>query len=196
MSETRTRLSVILPVVLIAVGVLASAARSQQSSASQSPVKVQPPSTVTGKATASPPAASKPLAPAIGKKVSARPSDSAQDTDSYWVESIDIDGDGNVETADVLWDDEDKVLFLHDEGPFTCQTGGQGDGELLVAIYGDGNARKRPTGSGWYVVGLDAGECGAKAAGVFGCRFDAKGSATECGAAIVRDDEVAITPGS
>lgn len=159
-----------------------------------SPVKVQPSPAVTGKASAPPPATGKQQKPSIGKQASATPADSPTDTDSFWVESIDIDGDGNTDSADLLWDDEDRVLFLHDEGPFTCQSGGQGDGEMLVAIYGAGNARNQPVGSGWYVVGLDAGECGAKAAGLFGCRFDAKGTATACGAAVVKDDEVSITP--
>jgi hypothetical protein len=162
--------------------------------ATESPVKVEPPTAATAKATAAPPTSAKQQTPTIGKQVSGRPTDSAQDTDSFWIESIDFDGDGNVESADVLWDDENKVLFLHDEGPFTCQSGGQGNGEMLMAVYGNDNARKQPAGSGWYVVGLDAGECGAKAAGLFGCRFDAKGNPTSCGAAIVQADDVTISP--
>jgi hypothetical protein len=193
MSRTQPHPLSIILMASIAIGAIASA-QSQQSSSSQSPVKVQPPTAAVSKASAAPPSTSKQQTPSIGKAVSARPADSPQDTDSFWVESIDIDGDGTPESADLLWDDEDKVLFLHDEGAFACQSGGQGNGEMLVAIYGDGNARQRPTGSGWYVVGLDAGECGVKAAGLFGCRFDAKGSATECGAAILKNDEVSIDP--
>ncbi len=177
--------------VLCLVAVAVIAAQTSQTS----PVKVQPSKDVVNKASAPPPASGKQQTPSIGKQASARPADSAGDTDSFWIESIDIDGDGNTDSADLLWDDEDRVLFLHDEGPFTCQSGGQGDGEMLVAIYGTGNARNQPVGSGWYVVGLDAGECGAKAAGLFGCRFDAKGSTTACGAAVIKDDEVSISPG-
>ena len=31
------------------------------------------------------------------------------DSDSFWFEEIDFDGDGNSESAEMLWDDEDKV---------------------------------------------------------------------------------------
>jgi hypothetical protein len=53
----------------------------------------------------------------------------------------------------------------------------------------------KPAGSGFWVVELDKGECGAQAAGLVGCRFDAHGSATACGAAMVDDknDDVVIT---
>jgi hypothetical protein len=186
-----TRFAVTASCLVAAVTVAAA----QASQSASSPVKVQPSPAVVGKASAPPPATGKQQTPSIGKQASAKPSDSPTDTDSFWIETIDIDGDGNTDTADLLWDDEDRVLFLHDEGPFTCQSGGQGEGEMLVAIYGTGNARNQPVGSGWYVVGLDAGECGAKAAGLFGCRFDAKGNTTACGAAVVKDDEVSIGPG-
>jgi hypothetical protein len=36
-------------------------------------------------------------------------------------------------------------------------------------------------------VNLNAGQCAAKKAGTFGCKFDANGNATECGAATVND---------
>jgi len=187
----RMRLTTRLGAAVVCL-VAAVAVTSTQTS---SPVKVQPSKEVVAKASTPPPASGKQQTPSIGKQASAKPADSPTDTDSVWIETIDIDGDGSADSADLLWDDEDRVLFLHDEGPFTCQSGGQGSGEMLVAIYGTGNARNQPVGSGWYVVGLDAGECGAKAAGLFGCRFDAQGSTTSCGAAVIKDDEVSIAPG-
>ena len=47
--------------------------------------------------------------------------------------------------------------------------------------------RNKPVGSGWYLVNLNAGQCAAKKAGTFGCKFDADGNATECGAATVNN---------
>jgi hypothetical protein len=116
------------------------------------------------------------------------------DEDSFWVENIDLDGDGTVEETDVLYDDEDQVLYLYDDGDFKCKGGGMGDGDLLVAVNTVGNGRKRPVGSGWYVVSLDESECKAKAAGLYGCKFDASGNATACGLATVdeKNDEILI----
>lgn len=121
---------------------------------------------------------------------------SPTDTDSFWVESIDVDGDGDVETADLLWDDEDKVLLIYYEDDFTCDNGAPGSGGILMGINGADNPRKRPAGSGFYVVSLDEGECGAKEAGLWGCKFDAKGNDTACGIAVLdekNDDLVIVT---
>lgn len=115
------------------------------------------------------------------------------DSDSVWVEEIDFDGDGNSESAELLWDDEDRVLFLSEEGPFTCVNGDQGDGGMLMAIFADGNSGAKPAGSGWWVSNLDAGECGVKNAGIYGCRFGADGLATECGSITVDEDTDDVT---
>jgi hypothetical protein len=114
--------------------------------------------------------------------------------DSFWVESIDIDGDGTVEETDLLYDDEDKVFLLYDDGDFKCKGGGMGEGSLLIAVNAAGNSRGRPVGSGWYVVELDESECKAKAAGLYGCKFDANGNATACGLATIdeKNDEITI----
>ena len=56
---------------------------------------------------------------------------SPTDTDSYWVESIDVDGNGDIETVNLLWDDEDKVLYLHDELDVACALT---DGALVAVI--------------------------------------------------------------
>ena len=118
------------------------------------------------------------------------------DTDSFWVESIDVDGNGDVETADLLWDDEDKVLLIYYEDDFTCKNGAPGSGAILMGINGADNPRTRPAGSGFYIVSLDEGECGAEEAGLWGCKFDANGNATACGVAVLdekNDDLVIVT---
>ena len=114
--------------------------------------------------------------------------------DSFWVESIDLDGDGAAEETDVLYDDEDKVLLLYEDGDFKCKGGGVGEGGLLIAVNTAGNGRGRPAGSGWYVVDLDESECKAKAAGLYGCKFDANGNATACGLATIdeKNDEITL----
>ena len=164
--------------------------------AAGSPVKVNVPAAVAAKANAPTPPAKATKKTSIGKgKAAVGTANSSDDTDSFWVEEIDIDGDGTTEATDVLWDDEDKVLFLYAQGEFTCADGGTGTGDMLIAINGQGNARGRAAGSGWYLVTLDEGECKAKAAGTYGCKFDAKGNVTSCGSAVVdeKNDELVIT---
>jgi hypothetical protein len=130
----------------------------------------------------------------VGKgKTAVNTANKAGDDDSFWVEEIDIDGDGNVEESDVLYDDEDKILFFHADGEVTCKDGGKGEASLLVAVNQEGNSRGKPAGSGWYVVALDAGECKAEAAALYGCNFDANGEETECGVAVIDEKNDTIT---
>ncbi|MGH7380800.1 MAG: hypothetical protein ACREKR_01025 [Candidatus Methylomirabilales bacterium] len=185
------RVGTVLFLLVAALG----AALIYAQTAPQSPVKVQPPASVQGKADAPAPPAQAKKGTAVGKgNVAVTTANSAGDQDSFWVEEIDIDGDGNVERTDILWDDEDKVLYLYADGTFTCTKGGTGEGAMLIAIYGKGNAWNKPAGSGWYVVELDKLECAAQAAAVFGCRFDAKGNPTACGAATIdaKNDDIVI----
>jgi hypothetical protein len=56
-----------------------------------------------------------------------------------------------------------------------------------MALYAKGNKANKPVGSGWYLVNLNAGQCAAKKSGTFGCKFDANGNPTECGAARVNN---------
>jgi hypothetical protein len=181
--------------IAISAGALLCANAASAQGTQQGPVKVNPPSSVTDKAKSPAPPADAKKAKSIGKnKVKVNTANSADDTDSMWVEKLDIDGDGSVEQANLLWDDEDKVLYLYADGTFTCSNGGTGAGGMLIALYGDGNTYEKPVGSGWYVVGLDKGECGAKTAGIFGCKFDAQGNATACGAAKInaKNDDIMI----
>jgi hypothetical protein len=181
---------------LAAAFVLTSAALSAQTAAPQGPVKVAPPAAVRDRANDPKPPATSSKAKSIGKgKGTANTANTPDDTDSLWVEKIDVDGDGNVDEASLLWDDEDKVLYLFKDGTFTCANGGTGSGGMLVAVYGKGNSHGKPAGSGWWAVELDKSECGAQAAGLYGCAFDAKGAATACGAAVVDDkgDALVVT---
>ena len=156
------------------------------------------PAAVAKKAGTAPPASAKPAKTAGDNKVKIGTANTATDDDSFWVEKLDVDGDGDVEDANLVWDDEDKVLFAYATGAFTCKNGGTATADLLVATYADGNARKRPAGSGFWVADLDKGECGAQAAGLWGCKFDASGSETACGVAVLdeKNDDLVIAAAS
>ncbi len=177
-----TRALRILAVLSVCAIVGASSLLAQ--GAAQAPVKVNP-SATKGKAGAPPPAnATK--GTSIGKgKASVNTANSAGDTDSIWAEKIDIDGDGNVDDVQALWDDEDKVLYYSKDGTFTCSNGGTGSGAMLVAVYAEGNVYKMPANSGWWVAEVDKDECKAQAGGLVGCKFDGTGAATACGVAII-----------
>ena len=119
---------------------------------------------------------------------------SATDDDSFWAEKLDVDGDGDVEDSNLVWDDEDGVLFSYTVGAFGCRNGGTASAELLIAVNAAGNPRKRPAGSGFWVADLDKGECGAQAAAMWGCKFDASGAETACGVATLdeKTDDLVI----
>ena len=180
--------------LLVGCGLLLT---SQSSEArAQVYVLVQVPPTVVAKAKAPSPPATATKKTTIGKNgTQLNTADKPQDDDMFWEESIDVNGDGTVDETDLLWDDEDSTLFLAESGPFKCKSGGTGTGDLIVALYGQGNTAGYPAGSGWYAVDLDAGECGARAEGLYGCRFDAKGNPTACGVAVIDDarDDIIIT---
>jgi hypothetical protein len=153
------------------------------------------PAEVQAMAKAPTPPASATRQSSIGKgKTAVKSANAPGDTDSYWVMELDIDGDGMVEETSLLWDDEDKVLLAYAETDVPCQWGGTAAVSLLVGVNGKGNTRGMPEGSGFYAVYFDATECAAEAAGLYGCKFDARGNATACGAAVLDEatDTVAI----
>ncbi len=115
---------------------------------------------------------------------------------SFWTEEMDVDGSGNPVQVDEVWDNHHKVLYLSKDRKFTCGNGQTADGSTLMTVYGKGNTLHKPTGSGWWVAELDAGECGVETAGVYGCRFDAEGNNSDCGSATVKSDQddVVIVP--
>ena len=106
---------------------------------------------------------------------------------SFWTDQVDIDDDGTVEDNRFLWDEQRGVLYTYREDDFRCSNGNPETGKILMAIYAKGNQAGMPVGSGWYVVGLNAGQCGMAKQGTFGCKFDGSGNYTECGAAVVND---------
>lgn len=101
----------------------------------------------------------------------------------YWVEDIDLEGNGKTSEASMLWDHTDKVLYTFADKTVMCKSGGSADGDILIATYGNGNAAKRPSGSGWWMASLDAGECGMKTDTMYGCKFNPSGKNTACGIA-------------
>jgi hypothetical protein len=111
----------------------------------------------------------------------------ASQPSSFWTEEVDVDDDGVVENNQFLYDAKRGMLYTYREDDFTCPNGNPESGSILMALYAKGNPADKPVGSGWYLVNLNAGQCAAKKAGTFGCKFDANGNATECGAATVND---------
>lgn len=109
----------------------------------------------------------------------------ASQPSSFWTEELDVDDDGTVEDSQYLYDAKRGILYTYREDDFACPNGNPESGNILVALYAQGNPANKPVGSGWYLVNLNAGQCAAKKAGTFGCKFDANGNATECGAATV-----------
>jgi hypothetical protein len=166
----------------------------EKGSPSQTGVDIEIDAVIAEAKNPSPPANASKKSATGKRKASVKTANTEGDDDSFWVESIDIDGDGTAEETDVLYDDEDKVLYFYDDGDFKCDGGGTGEGEMLIAVNVDGNSRGKPAGSGWYAVSLDESECKAKAAGLYGCKFDANGDATACGLATIdeKNDEVMI----
>jgi hypothetical protein len=116
---------------------------------------------------------------------------------SFWTDSIDVTGSGNVVEADVAWNNKDKVLLIGKDRTFTCKNGGTADGAFLMVVYGKDNTLKKPTGAGFWVADLDAGECAVEAAGLYGCKFDPTGAMSDCGGAAIQEVpviDVVITP--
>ena len=121
---------------------------------------------------------------AIGKgKVAVK----ASGPSSFWVDEVDVDDDGVVENNQFLYDAKRDMFFTYREDNFGCANGGTASGGILEALYAKGNPSGKPVGSGWYVVNLEAGKCGAKDSGVYGCKFDALGNPTECGVATINN---------
>jgi hypothetical protein len=108
------------------------------------------------------------------------------DVDALWKESLDADEDGAADEVTLVYDDEDGILFAYAVGTIDCLSGdGTANAGILMAVHDDGNAAGAPEGSGWYIVGLDAGECAAQSAMLWGCEFDANRDETVCGTAAI-----------
>jgi len=112
----------------------------------------------------------------------------------YWVEDIDVKGNGQTTETDMMWDNTKKVLYAYADETMMCKNGGTADGDILIATYGKGNTANKPAGSGWWMASLDAGECAMRSETLYGCRFDKNGKNTACGIAQLDDktDELTI----
>ena len=102
----------------------------------------------------------------------------------FWQEQVAFAGGGMV-TTDFLYDSNVGVLYGYREDDFKCSNGQPASGGILEALYTSDNKSGKPAGSGWYAVELDAGKCAAKESGIYGCKVDASGNATACGAATI-----------
>jgi hypothetical protein len=183
---------------VLVVGVVSVGLVLAQSTTTGPSVK---PTAVAAKATnpaPAPAAAAKATKSAGAGKVNVSTANSATDDDSFWVERLDVDGDGDVEDSNLVWDDEDKVLYAYSVGATMCKNGATATVALLVATNAAGNPRNRPPGSGFWLADLDKGECGAQAAALWGCKFDASGTETACGIAAYdeKNDELIIATAS
>ncbi len=107
---------------------------------------------------------------------------------AYWTDLVDIDGNGVEEDTEFLFDKQRGMLYTYKRDAYQCGNGTSQNGDVLMGIYTQGNNSGMPLGSGWYVVAVKAGQCGEKKAGLFGCRFDASGKLTTCGAAKVKEE--------
>jgi len=112
---------------------------------------------------------------------------------SYWTEEIDVHDDGTAETTEFLYDAQRGIVYAYGEDDFTCANGNPERAGILEAVYAAGNKGGKPVGSGYYIVSLNAGQCAMKKAGAYGCRFDANGNPTECGAISVNDATGEVT---
>jgi hypothetical protein len=123
----------------------------------------------------------------IGEEgLSLETTDGEFDVDSLWKTSLDIDEDGAADEVTLVYDDEDGILYAYAVDTFECLSGdGTASAGILMGIHDDGNAMGAPESSGWYIVGLDAGECAAQAAMLWGCEFDVDGNETKCGTATI-----------
>ena len=87
-----------------------------------------------------------------------------------------------VVTTSFLFDQKAGILYAYRNGDFACNNSNM-SGNVLEAVYTQGNPGGQPVGSGWYIAELNAGQCGAAKDGIFGCKFNAEGQKTACGVA-------------
>ena len=107
---------------------------------------------------------------------------------AYWTDMVDLNGNGVEQDTQFLFDKQRGILYTYKRDNYQCANGTSQNGDVLMGIYTQGNNAGRPSGSGWFVVSVKAGQCGEKKAGLFGCRFDATGKMTTCGTAKVKEE--------
>jgi hypothetical protein len=107
---------------------------------------------------------------------------------TFWQEKIAVGGSFHaVVKTDFLYDPNRGVVYGYRNDDFACKDGQSASGGVLEARYTAGNKAGKPAGSGWYAVELGAGKCGAKESGVYGCKLDSSGTATDCGMATINN---------
>jgi len=182
--------------LVIAAGLGGCQSSEKSSNAAAASAKVNP-SNLQAAAKAPAPAHSQQRSSIGQGALSINTSNSQGDADSFWVGEFDIDGDGDLEETQFLWDDEDKVLYAYAETDVWCESGGVATAAILGCVNGAGNPRGRGAGSGFYAVYFDASECAAQVAGIYACTFNSKGDVTEWAAATVNsgDDSVILSRG-
>ncbi|MGB9241893.1 MAG: hypothetical protein WCC03_00955 [Candidatus Acidiferrales bacterium] len=183
-----------IPIVCLAVAFgLTASAFAQSPAAQQGAPTVKTGSALKAKAASPAPsdtAKNKSQKTTVGKgKATAK----ASAPSSYWTEEVDLHDDGSVETTEFLYDAQRGIVYAYGEDDFTCANGKPEKAGILEAVYATGNKAARPVGSGYYVVSLNAGQCAVKKAGAYGCKFDANGDPTECGAVAVNDATGEVT---
>ncbi len=107
---------------------------------------------------------------------------------AYWTDLVDVDGDGVEEDTQFLLDKKRGILYTYKQDNYQCGDGSSQNGDVLMGIYTQGNPSGNPSGSGWFVVAVKAGQCGEKKDGLFGCRFNTSGKPTTCGTAKVKEE--------
>ncbi|HXX30862.1 MAG TPA: hypothetical protein VEJ89_09095 [Myxococcaceae bacterium] len=194
----KTKLS--LTVAFALAGMLAACAETKSSTgtASQAGVNVKINPNALARAQQAPPAGAASTKSAGHGNLTVNTANSPTDSDPTWIESLDIDMDGKADSAEYTYDDDDKVTYIYSEVTFPCVTGdGIFKGGMLTAVYGLNNTWGKAPGSGWYVSELNAGQCGAQAKALWGCRFNAVGERQECGWVTIQaeKDDIVITAG-
>lgn len=179
---------------LFAAATLAGCKSSGSSESAKEGPKVNPAQVQALAKSPSPPANATKQS-SIGKGTTAiQTANSAGDNDTSWVATLDVDGDGVAEETTLLWDDEDRILFAYAESDVPCEIGGSAVVALLIGVNAKGNSRGKSEGSGFYVAYLDATECGADVAGLYGAKFDPSGRITAAGAVVLdaANDDVMV----
>lgn len=107
--------------------------------------------------------------------------DTGDPRNSFWSETMDLSGAGQVVNADMLWDGSSKILYAFAHTTLRCTHGKTIDTDILVGIYGKKNFLGKPVGSGWWVVDLQQDQCSAPMPAMYGCKFGASGEPLACG---------------
>src|SRR4029077_11752338 len=153
--------TILITSLAVAFGLTTNVA-AQSSAAQQGAPTVKTGSALKAKAASPAPSAtakSKSQKTTIGKgKAAAK----ASAPSSYWTEEVDVHDDGSAETTEFLYDAQRGIVHAYGEDDFSCANGNPEKAGILEAVYATGNKAGMPVGSGYYIVGLNGGQCAAK----------------------------------